>query len=32
MDHIIRLVKKLGKINPSEQNEVLAVLSEMFAE
>ena len=28
----IRLLKKLGKINPSEQNEVLAVLSEMFAE
>lgn len=28
----IRLLKKLGKISSSEQNEVLAVLSEMFAE
>jgi mRNA interferase MazF len=28
----IRLVKKLGEINPTEQKEVLAVLSRMFSE
>ena len=28
----IRLVKKLGKISPAAQHEVLAVLMEMFAE
>jgi mRNA interferase MazF len=27
-----RLVKKLGKISPSTQKEVLSVLAEMFAE
>ena len=28
----IRLVKKMGKISPSTQKEVLGVLTEMFAE
>jgi len=28
----IRLVKRLGKINPSTQKEVLVILMEMFAE
>ncbi len=28
----IRLVKKLGKISPQEQNEVIAILIEMFSE
>lgn len=28
----IRLIKKLGKINPITQQEVIAVLSEMFSE